>query len=51
VFLRAAWRQFRERTIDPTVQDVSDRLETVSSQLDDKRGRFRRWLDSWRSKK
>ncbi|MEX0280443.1 MAG: DUF1523 family protein [Arenibacterium sp.] len=51
VFLRAAWRQFRERTIDPTMQDVGDRLETVGSQIDEKRGRFRRWLDTWRAKK
>ena len=50
LFGRAAWRQFRERTIDPTVQDVSDRLDTVSNQLDEKRGRLRRWLDTWKAK-
>ena len=50
VFLRAAWRQFRERAIDPTMQDVDDRLDRVGHQLNERRGRVRRWLDTWRAK-
>jgi len=42
--IRAMWRQFRERTIDPTLEDVH---ESVTHQ----KGRVSRWLDSWRSKK
>ncbi|MDQ2090500.1 DUF1523 family protein [Marimonas arenosa] len=42
--IRAMWRQFRERTIDPAWDDVH---ESVTHQ----KGRIARWLDSWRSKK
>ena len=48
LFLRAAWRQFRERTIDPTLQDVGDRWDRVGDNVTERRGRFRRWLDTWR---
>lgn len=50
-FLRAAWRQFRERTIDPTLEDVGDRLDAAGESINDQRGRFGRWLDTWRDKK
>lgn len=49
LFLRAMWRQFRERTIDPALQDVSDSLDAASDAVAKKRGRLRRWLDTWRS--
>lgn len=42
--VRAMWRQFRERTIDPTLEDMS---EGVSEQ----RGKVTRWLNTWRRKK
>ena len=41
--IRAMWRQFRERSIDPALEDMSD---SVSEQ----RGRLTRWLDTWRRK-
>ena len=50
-FLRAAWRQFRERTIDPALADASERYDSVSDEVAERRGRIRRWLDTWRSKK
>lgn len=49
-FLRAMWRQFRERTIDPTLEDVGDRFDAVQDNLAERQGRIRRWLDTWRSK-
>ncbi|MDU8929327.1 DUF1523 family protein [Alisedimentitalea sp. MJ-SS2] len=42
--IRAMWRQFRERSIDPTLEDVH---ESVVQQ----KGRLTQWLDTWRSKK
>ncbi len=48
VFLRAAWRQFRERTIDPTLKDVGESLDAAGEAVSEKHGRLRRWLDTWR---
>ncbi len=42
------WRQFRERSIDPLLEDAGDAYDRVGGQADLARGRFRRWLDSWR---
>jgi len=50
LFARAMWLQFRERTIDPALEDTRDAWEKVDSFADRKRGRFKRWLDSWRGK-
>ena len=51
LFLRAAWRQFRERTIDPTLEDVETKWDEMSEGVAAKQGRLRRWLDTWRSKR
>jgi len=48
LFLRAMWRQFRERTIDPVMQDMGDRVDAMGDAVSEKRGRLRRWLDTWR---
>lgn len=48
LFLRAMWRQFRERTIDPAMQDMGESLDAASEAVAEKGGRFRRWLDTWR---
>jgi hypothetical protein len=48
--VRAMWLQFRERTIDPALEDTRDAWEKVDTYADDKRGRIKRWLDSWRGK-
>jgi len=50
LFVRAMWLQFRERTIDPALEDTRDAWEKVDAYADEKRGRVRRWLDSWRGK-
>ena len=40
---RAMWRQFRERTVDPT-------WDRVEEGVSERRGRVHRWLDTWKSK-
>lgn len=50
LFIRAMWMQFRERTVDPLADKVGDQLDHVNADLAERRGRVRRWLDSWRSK-
>lgn len=50
LFLRAMWMQFRERTLDPLGDAANDRYDRVSADIGERRGRLRRWLDTWRSK-
>jgi hypothetical protein len=45
------WAQFRERTIDPALAEVGEVWDRVDQRADAARGRFGRWLDSWRSRK
>ena len=42
------WRRFRRRRIDPTLEEWQDSFEATSAAIAQKRGRFRRWIDSWR---
>lgn len=51
VFLRAAWMQFRERTVDPLADKVGDQYDHVSADLSERKGRVSRWLGTWRKKK
>lgn len=46
--IRVRWIRFRERRIDPMVERVEDNLEAAGDAVAQKRGRFRRWLDTWR---
>lgn len=48
VLIRGIWAQFRERMIDPTVARMDRGLDRVDARADQARGRFRRWIDSWR---
>ncbi|WP_349775070.1 DUF1523 family protein [Frigidibacter sp. SD6-1] len=57
LMLRRMWLQFRERTIDPVVEDAGDFLEGIDAQADAARaqargmvGRFKAWLNTWRAK-
>lgn len=50
LFVRAMWRQFRERTLDPMADKAGDRLDHVQADIAERRGRVRRWLDTWKSK-
>lgn len=49
-FVRAMWVQFRERAIDPLTDAAEHRIDEVNAGLAERKGRVRRWLDSWRSK-
>ena len=56
-FLRAAWRQFRERKIDPALETATEKWDVVDGHADaaaDKaRGVFGRiiaWFGTWRGK-
>jgi hypothetical protein len=44
------WRRVREARIDPVLEDVNESLEAAGDNLAEKRGRLRRWLDTWKSK-
>ena len=50
-FVRALWRQFRERSIDPAIEDAGEAWDAVDAHADKAKGRFSRWLGTWRSKK
>lgn len=50
LFVRAAWRQFRERTVDPLADKVGDQYDHVSADLSERKGRVSRWLGTWRKK-
>lgn len=57
LMIRRMWLQFRERTIDPALEDVSDSWDAMDAKADaareKARGLFARigaWLGSWRKK-
>lgn len=57
LFARAMWRQFRERMIDPALEDageawerVEDRADEVSTRASGLWSRIARWLGTWRKK-
>lgn len=56
-FIRAMWRQFRERSVDPMLQDAGEVWDKVDGQADVASakargvfGRFTAWLATWRKK-
>ena len=51
VFIRAMWRQFRERSVDPLLDAAGHQYDEVQAEVSERRGRFAGWLDSWRDKK
>ncbi|MBV7380733.1 DUF1523 family protein [Maritimibacter dapengensis] len=50
IFMRAFWRQFRERAIDPRLEDGRDAWDKVDAYADERRGRVSRWWKSWTGK-
>ncbi|THD83593.1 DUF1523 family protein [Aliigemmobacter aestuarii] len=51
------WAQFRERTIDPALEDVAEAMDAAGQRVDQAQdraagvwGRFRAWLNTWRAK-
>lgn len=49
-FLRAVWLQFRERSIDPLLDDVGDKYDEASADIAERKGRLTRWLGTWKKK-
>ncbi len=43
-------RRFRQARIDPMLEEVEDSLYAAGDAISERRGRVRRWLDSWKSK-
>ena len=50
VFVRAMWRQFRERSVDPLLDRAGDQYDEVQAGVAERKGRISRWLDTWRAK-
>jgi len=48
--LRRMWLQFRERSIDPMLEDVSEASDAARDRAKGGMGRLRAWLASWQSK-
>lgn len=44
------WRRFRQARIDPVLEDAEEAWDRADARADEARGKFRRWLDSWKSK-
>lgn len=43
------WRRFRKARIDPTLEELQDNWEAAGDAVEARRGKFRRWLKSWRA--
>jgi len=50
LFIRAMWRQFRERTVDPLLDAAGDQMDEVQAGVAERRGRLSRWFRTWRAK-
>lgn len=50
VFVRAAWFQFRERSLDPAMDKVGHKWDEVEAGVAERKSRAGRWFDSWKSK-
>ncbi|MFV2051867.1 DUF1523 family protein [Aliiroseovarius sp. YM-037] len=48
--IRKMWRQFRERSIDPVLDDAAESWDGVEDRASGLWGRFTRWLGTWRGK-
>ena len=45
-----AWRRFRARAIDPLIEDAEDAWDAAEANVDEARGRARRWFDRLRGR-
>ncbi|MEQ9261359.1 MAG: DUF1523 family protein [Roseovarius sp.] len=48
--LWALWRRFRARRIDPVLEDIGESWDAAGDAVEERRGRIRRWLDTWKPK-
>ena len=46
--IRVRWLRFRERRIDPLVDDVDEGWDNLTDSARERRGRLSRWFASWR---
>jgi len=44
------WRRFRAKRIDPVLEEVGESFEAAGDSLAETRGRFSRWLGTWKKK-
>ena len=44
------WRRFRKARIDPRLEEIQDSWEAAGDAVQERRGRIRRWLDTWKAK-
>lgn len=57
VFFAFVWaiyvrlKRFREKRIDPVIEDIEESWDAGVDSIAEKRSRFGKWLDSWKSKK
>ena len=49
--VRAMWRQFRERSVDPMLDNAGDQLDEFQAGVAEKRSGVASWLNTWRSKR
>lgn len=45
------WAQFRERTIDPTLESIGDTFDEVDAKAEGLWARFKAWLATWTGKR
>lgn len=50
IMLWRMWAQFRERTIDPTLESIGDRFDEVDARAEGLWARFKAWLATWTGK-
>jgi len=50
LFIRAMWRQFRERSVDPLLDAAGHQIDEVQAGVSARKGRISRWIGSWRAK-
>ena len=50
LMIRRMWLQFRERSIDPVLEDVGEASDAARSHATGIWGRITRWLGTWRGK-
>ena len=44
------WRRFREARVDPMLENMEDGLYAAGDAIEERSSRFKKWLDSWKSK-
>ncbi|MEO9822789.1 MAG: DUF1523 family protein [Paracoccaceae bacterium] len=43
------WRRFRAARLDPAFEEIQDNLDATGDAITERKGRFQRWLNTWRS--